>query len=584
MTRVAIYARVSSDRQEKEETVQSQLAALREHAQEKGYEVIEEYVDEGYSGATLARPRLERLRDDARAGRFEKVLVHSLDRLARKLGVQYVLFEEWEKEGVAVELLHGQPEDNPEGQLLLGMQGIIAEYEREKISERTRRGKQYWAKQGALMGGYVPFGYRYVPRDGEHRATLAVHEAAATVREMFRLLIEEKLSCRGIARTLTDRAIPTPGGGEFWRESTVNRILRNPTYKGIFLYRRNEYVEGPQPQPSYRRNRKTRKRPRPEEDWIEVAVPPVVDPDTWELAQRRLAENSRFAPRNNKRHEYLLKGLVRCGRCGAAMSGAANHGKRRYCCSAFDPQSTGKDRLCPRPSRTGADELEAAVWGKILEVMREPDILRQAYENRLAQAGGEDAREQELRAEVAGLKRQQERLLDLYQSEQIERAGLDERLAKLNRRRREAAAELEQWKARRQDREQVAALLTAFRTFFSRVSEGLEDLGFADRQRLVRLLVNRVVVDLDGGNVRIEFTIPLPADPGGPEGTQSVDVILRSMGGNPGIQGGSSVLRRIRMDQDGSRGQLLRGDRQDAALEPVVRRFVLDPLLPGPVG
>ena len=326
--RAVLYARVSSGRQEQEATVESQLEALRAHATQHHHQVIEEFVDEAYSGATLQRPALDRLRDAARAGAFQRVLILAPDRLARKVGYQVLLLEELQKAGIAVEFLQGQPADTPEGQLLLTMQGAFAEYERAKIGERSRRGKMYWAKRGGLMGGYTPYGYRYVPRDGEQRATLIKDEPkAAVVLDMFRWLTDEGLSCRGIAKRLTDEHVPTPGGADHWRESTVNRILRQRAYAGTFLYHRHEYVEPESaPEGSYRKNRKTSRRQRPESEWIEVPVPVIVSPEVFAEAQRRLEENAHFAPRNNKRHEYLLKGLVRCGRCGAAMSGAASHG------------------------------------------------------------------------------------------------------------------------------------------------------------------------------------------------------------------------------------------------------------------
>jgi len=146
MAIVGLYARVSSDRQEKEETVQNQLEALRTHVQGNGYQLAGGFVDEGFSGASLARPALDQLRDAAAKGDIDLILVHSPDRLARKVAYQAILLEEFQKNGVQVEFLNHPLDDSPEGQLLLTMQGAVAEYERAKISERTRRGKQFWAR------------------------------------------------------------------------------------------------------------------------------------------------------------------------------------------------------------------------------------------------------------------------------------------------------------------------------------------------------------------------------------------------------------------------------------------------------
>jgi site-specific DNA recombinase len=272
--------------------------------------------------------------------------------------------------------------------------------------------------------------------------------------------VEEGCSCRKIARTLTERGVATPGGSDHWRESTVNRILRQPAYMGTFLYRRHEYVEPDHAGGfrAYRKNRKTARRVRPREDWIEVPVPAIITPEVFEAAQRRLAENAVFSPRNNKRHEYLLKGL---GRCGAAMSGSASRGRRYYGCSAFDPHNVGERKACrPRPT-IDADWLEHEVWNAISERFRNADLLREEFERRLAEVGAaspDDLREQEARKSLASIKRQQDRLLDAYQLEEIDRDELNRRLAELNRRRRDAEAILHDIGDRQEERRRLKAI------------------------------------------------------------------------------------------------------------------------------
>ena len=153
--RAAIYARVSTDLQEKEQTIRSQLEALRGYVLERGYIIVAEYIDDGYSGATLDRPGLDRLRDALRTGEMDVVVFHSPDRLARKAVYQGLVLEEIEKARVRVEFLNYPVDDSPESRMLLGMQGLFAEYERAKIMERTRRGKLQRAREGALVGGHA---------------------------------------------------------------------------------------------------------------------------------------------------------------------------------------------------------------------------------------------------------------------------------------------------------------------------------------------------------------------------------------------------------------------------------------------
>ena len=224
--RAALYARVSSDLQEKEQTIQSQLEALRRYAQDKGYQVVSEYKDDGYSGATLERPGLDQMRDAMRSADFDLVLFHSPDRLARKAVYQGLVLEEMEKAGVKAEFLNHPVDDTPEGKMLLGMQGLFAEYERAKIKERTRRGRLYKAKAGILVGGRAPYGYIYFKRDGDRLPALAINEAEAeVVRLAYHWLLEEAISVRRIALRLTDQGVAAPGGGAVWHSSTVGRLL-----------------------------------------------------------------------------------------------------------------------------------------------------------------------------------------------------------------------------------------------------------------------------------------------------------------------------------------------------------------------
>jgi len=532
--RAALYARVSSDRQEQEETVRSQLEALRNYAKEKGYLVVEEFVDEGYSGATLRRPALDRLRDAVHEGAFDKVVLLTPDRLARKLAYQLLLLEEFEKAGVQLEFLQGQWEDSAEGTLMLHIQGAVAEYERAKIAERTVRGKNYWAQQGALMGGYTPYGYRYVPREGERRATLVPDDQTApVVREIFRLLVEERLSCRAIAKTLTERGIPTPAGTGHWRESTVNRILRQRAYVGTFLYRRTMYEKADG------EHRPTRSRLRPPEEWIEVPVPALVSLDLFARAQQQLKENSRFSPRNLKRHEYLLRGLVRCGRCGGAMVGRASHGVRYYGCVNFDPHNVGAARLCrPSPS-VRADWLEAEVWAVLSERIRNPDLLLAEFRARLQEphADAVGLRMNALRAELAKLDRQKTRLLDLYQVEQMDLPELKQRLANLDTERARLQSELSSLAERASEQAQLRDVETAFREFAKKIAVGLDTMDFAQRQQVARLLIKAVIVDKDTGEVRIETLIPTPKAERGRETFSRPRDRLRSAGRHAGIQG-----------------------------------------------
>ena len=240
----ALYARVSTDKQERERTIESQLQALRQHAAERGYELeeVHVYVEE-FPGDRLDRPQLDALRDAAREGEFDGVLVYCPDRLARRFAYQEIVLEELQRSGSQVEFLERPISDNEEDRLLLQMQGVIAEYERRKILERTRRGRLHRARQGLLVTGSAPYDYRYVPRREGVPAHFEVdEEEAQAVRQIFNWLVQEQVSSLEIARRLWRSAWKTRRGGP-WRNNTVGAILRNESYTGRYHYNKTRAAE-----------------------------------------------------------------------------------------------------------------------------------------------------------------------------------------------------------------------------------------------------------------------------------------------------------------------------------------------------
>ena len=221
----AIYARVSSDRQKEEQTIASQTASLIEHSQQENYTVPAEWIfqDEGYSGATLVRPGLEKVRDLAAEGQIECVLIYSPDRLSRKYAYQVLLVEEFARHGVEIIFIKSPRASTPEEQLLLQFQGMIAEYERAQIAERTRRGKRYKAKAGSVnvLSG-APYGFRYIKKTETSSSYYEIIEQEAeVVRKVFELYTGSWFSIGGVVRWLNDQEIPTRKRISRWERSTV---------------------------------------------------------------------------------------------------------------------------------------------------------------------------------------------------------------------------------------------------------------------------------------------------------------------------------------------------------------------------
>ncbi len=325
MTSAAMYARVSSARQKKDETITSQTAALRVHAQRLGLEVPDEWVfeDEGHSGATLVRPALERLRDLVAGVGIDVVLCYSPDRLARKFAYQALLLEEFARAGTRVEFVKGPRGDSPKDQLLVQFQGMFAEYEKAQIMERYRRGKAHRARTGSInvLSG-APFGYRYVRKSDHAGAAYEVVEhEAALVAELFRRYADDGASIADLARWLTSQNVLTRTGKHRWDRSVIWAMLRNPAYAGTAVFGKAMVVAEP---PGLNRVARLQGRAtpcasktvdRPREQWTTIPVPAIVSTDTFDRVARRLEDNKRFAARNSK-VPSLLQGLAACAGCG----------------------------------------------------------------------------------------------------------------------------------------------------------------------------------------------------------------------------------------------------------------------------
>src|SRR5215510_9130871 len=239
MRMAAIYARVSSEQQREENTIASQTASLIEFAKSHDLEVPPDGVleDEGYSGATLERPGLERVRDLAAEGHVQVVLAYSPDRLSRKYAYQILLIEEFARHGVEMVFVKSPQGDSAEDQLLVQFQGMIAEYERAQILERSRRGKRHRAQAGevSVMSG-APYGYRYIRKTDEALAAYLVEETeASVVRRVYHMYTVDGLSIAEITRRLNREGIPPRRAGR-WERSVIWSILRNPAYCGVACF------------------------------------------------------------------------------------------------------------------------------------------------------------------------------------------------------------------------------------------------------------------------------------------------------------------------------------------------------------
>jgi site-specific DNA recombinase len=516
---IALYARVSSNRQARDSTIESQIAAIRDFAAANQFTVDEDlvFVDDGVSGAQLERPALDLLRDRASAGHVDKVIALCPDRLARKYVHQLLLVEELSKLGTEVLFVNRNISATPEDQLLLQIQGVISEYEREKIAERSRRGKIHKAKQGKVsILTQAPYGFVFV-RDGAESRYDVHPEEAQVVRHVFDMFCRQSKSIRAIQKTLRSDNVETREHHTWWGVSAIWRMLKNPAYVGRAAFRKTMLV------PRQRISKNTRasgghsksggmvNAARPEQDWITIPVPAIVDEHTFAMARDRLAENKRLSPRNNRRHDYLAGGLMHCKECGYSVHGEFHHGLGYYRCAGLDAHRRPQGRVCTgHPVRV--EIIDDLVWDSTKRLVQEPRVVLDEYTRRLGAQEGEaaslEAIANEKDKEMRRLEHEKQRLLDLYQAGSIPLKDIETRLAKIRTRIKNAEDERNMARADIDKRQGQLRLIESFETFQTKVATRLDKLSFAEKKELVRLLITDVEVDTKKDKILIRHIIP----------------------------------------------------------------------------
>jgi site-specific DNA recombinase len=513
--RAALYARVSSEQQSKQDTIASQLAALHERGAADGLAIDNElsFVDDGVSGGTLLRPALERLRDAAAGGAIDRLYVLSPDRLARNYAHQVVLVEELVRAGVDIIFVNRALGDSPEEKLLLQMQGMIAEYERAKIAERCRRGKRYAAQRGSVnVLTAAPFGYRYVSKQagGGQAAWLIVPEEARLVRQMFEWLVHERASLAAIARRLVDQHIPTRTGKPTWNRSTVGAMLKNSAYQGAALFGKTR--NGPR-RPRLRPLRGTPATPRrayasyrtADHERQAVPVPAIVSPDLFAAAQEQLADNRKRYRGRPYNINFLLRGLTVCQRCGYAYVGA--HDRRfnytfyRCCGNSTHGKGCGNSLI-------HAHRLEAAVWNDVRALLADPERIEREYHRRLDRGQAATPEAERLDDAIHKSKRAIARLIDAYEEGLLDKSEFTTRLSQARERLTRLQAQFdEQARTQRQDQE-LRLIIACLEDFRQRIAAGLDQADAAIKRDIISALVKRIQIEPE--NVRIIYKIAPP--------------------------------------------------------------------------
>jgi site-specific DNA recombinase len=503
MKKAAIYARVSSKKQKEEETIKSQIDFLLQYASKEGYFIPETwmFIDDGITGEHLQRPSLDEMRDMIRIEQVDAILIYAPDRLARKYSHQLILLEEFRKNGVKTFFIKdSHPTDTPEGIMSNHFQGIFAEYERSLIIDRSRRGRLFKAKQGnpSILPS-VPYGYKKV-KNGHNTVIEVVKGQSNIVEKIFKMYINDKISLSQIARTLSLEGIKSPKGLPLWDVTTIRNILKNPSYTGTAYFGKTKKIEKTcskiRHYPSGKISQaKYSKVKLPEENWIPINIPQIINENDFELAQEQVKKNKEFAFRNTK-EIALLQGIILCGKCGHPFYKRIRtyNGKTRghyYCRSQTDKRLKKCSNSC-----IDQYQLDELVYNEVITLVSNPKVLQDELLRRSKEACKEeeiDRQEILLKKELSKIVSEQDRLLDAYQSGVLDLENLRERHQKLNFRRQGCEKEKNAIQAFRVEKQIDFGSL--FESVLKKIQNSSNDLPLKEKQKLVRLLVEKVVVD-----------------------------------------------------------------------------------------
>lgn len=460
------------------------------------------------------------MRDLVNIGAIDRIYVHSPDRLARNYAYQVLLLDEWRRRGMELVFLNRPLGQSPEDDLLLQVQGIVAEYERAKIMERSRRGKKHSAQSGSLnvMSG-APFGYRYVSvREGGGEARFEpVAEQALVVQQIFSWIGRDRCSLSEVCRRLQSVCELTATGKRMWSREAVWHVLQNPAYMGQAAYGKTHMM------PRGKESRLRAARGRPAEprrsnapvatdpkEWVYVPVPPLVDAELFHAAHRQLEENRSRARQGRRRPGYLLQGLACCARCGYAYYGKAlrqlGAGRKMrdflyYRCSGSDGYRFGGERICNN-SQVQGNLLDTAVWREVSNLLMNPERIELEPQDRSTTRTLLDNLET-LRSQRAKLQHAVERLIDSFAEGLIEKEQFASRIARTKIRIADLDARIKADSGDFDHREHLQLATNRLRELAATIKPELASADWKRRREIIRTLVQRI--DIDTEAIKIIF-------------------------------------------------------------------------------
>ena len=382
----AIYARVSTAQQaEHGYSLETQIEACKQKALSLGATSIKEYVDDGYSGAYLERPKLDELRDAVSAGLHDVVIIYDIDRLARDTMHLLLLTEEMEKNATLV-YVNSEYNKTPEGQLFFEIRGSFAKYERIKIQDRFQRGKRGKLRKGLPISDHGVYGYDW---DGTNYVINP--QQAEIVRKIFDRYIHTLGGYRGIIDWLAEQGIPSPKGLPKWSDYALQQMLHRQMYTGEY-YAYTVY------------NKKVsashyERKPRDKTEWIPMTAPAIISKEVFQQAQEKFKRNKQQTIRETK-HIALLSGVIYCASCGRKMQACLNSRVRKpysyYQCYSVNIRNRWE--VC-KNHNVSTDIVDTFVWNYLLKICKNEKMLNKYLsENQPTQKNDNEKIKKELKA------------------------------------------------------------------------------------------------------------------------------------------------------------------------------------------
>ena len=510
--RAAIYARVSDKSQDGEDktSISEQTGEMEAYCESKGLNITARYQEVG-RGWSKKRPEFQKMLADAKRGRFDTIVCWKSDRLSRGMYPAAALMEVVEAHQIRLEAVMDAIDMKT-----FGLMAAIGKIELDNFRERSTMGKRGTAKQGRVPTGGLPYGYRI----GDDGRPEVVEEQAEVVRRIFDMYVNEGMGSPSIAVRLTDEGIPTQTGKLLWRQSYIHYVLANATYTGTWVYGKERHISTEDGTKSY---------DQPRETWIEVPVPPLVDEETWERAQKLKKQRSRTARRNTK-VLYLLQHLLKCGECGHNFhakstwrtTNVRNGKKYRYDLPTprryYMCNGTLSLRLrCRERPHIRAERLEEPIWSEVKRVLQNPDLIVAGIDTLDSQEGG-GLEEQIAQAErdLRSIQMEEDRAIRLFVSGKITEAQLDHQRRFITERLESARAKLDDYRAREASGTEKRRLMETVLTWARNVGQGLDELTDEQRKEILQMVLEQVVIDRDN-NVDITLAIPIDDDSPEPE-------------------------------------------------------------------